>query len=70
MDTSHAVVATPTEFTAAERAILWTLAQGRCTPSYLAAQTGLTAEYCRERLAALRADDYVERVHRGLYALA
>jgi hypothetical protein len=39
---------------------------------YPGGQTSISAdshEICRERLAALRADGYVERVHRGLYAL-
>jgi DNA-binding IclR family transcriptional regulator len=69
-DVRAAMVSDPAQFTDAERAILWMLARGRCTPSYLAAELELTPEYCRERLVSLQDAGYVERIHRGLYAVA
>ena len=52
-----------------DRAILDALAEGRCTPAYLAEQTDYTRQAIQGRLTVLRAGEYVEKVHTGLYAI-
>ena len=52
-----------------DRAILRELAEGRCTPSYLAKRTDFTRQAIQGRLSILRAGDYVEKVDTGLYEI-
>jgi Mn-dependent DtxR family transcriptional regulator len=58
------------EFTETELEILELLDDGRGTPSYLASEIDVTAEYVRGRLGELERLGLVEKVHRGLYELA
>lgn len=58
------------ELTETEKGILDMLAEGRCTPGYLAEELGVTPEYVRGRLKELLRLELVERVHHGLYELA
>lgn len=58
------------EFTDTELEIVDMLADGRCTPAYLAEELGISQEYTRSRLGELKRLGLVEQVHRGLYALA
>lgn len=58
------------EFTETERGMLRMLAEGRCTPAYMAEELDVRQEYVRNRLGDLRRLGRVERVYRGLYALA
>lgn len=58
------------EFTETERGMLRMLAEGRCTPAYMAEELDVRQEYVRNRLGDLRRLGCVERVYRGLYALA
>jgi Mn-dependent DtxR family transcriptional regulator len=58
------------EFTETELGILDMLAEGRCTPAYIAEELDVSAEYVRGRLGDLKRLGLVEKVHRGLYELA
>lgn len=51
-------------------AIIEELRQGRCTPSYLAAQTGESRQLVSHRLRDLVMAGLVEKIHTGLYELA
>lgn len=58
------------DFTETELDILDMLAEGRCTPAYIAHELGVTQEYVRGRLGELKRLDLVEKVHHGLYELS
>jgi len=58
------------EFTETELGILDMLAEGRCTPAYIAAELDVSQEYVRDRLSDLKRLGLVEQVHRGLYQLS
>lgn len=58
------------EFSETELAILDMLAEGRCTPSYIAAEIDKSQPYIRDRLSDLKRLGLVDTVHRGLYELA
>lgn len=58
------------DFTETERGMLRMLAEGRCTPAYMADELDVQQEYVRNRLAVLCRHEPVKRVHRGLYTLA
>lgn len=45
------------------------LRDGRCTPSYLADQTGESRQLVSHRLRDLQMAGYVEKIHTGLYEL-
>lgn len=45
------------------------LAEGRCTPSYIADETGYDKGSIRNRLRRLVEHGHVNKVHRGLYEL-
>jgi DNA-binding transcriptional ArsR family regulator len=53
-----------------EVAILEMLADGRCTPAFIADEIDRSQEYVRERLGELRRLGLVESPYRGLYELA
>lgn len=53
----------------ADEAILDTLADGRNNAPNIAAETGLTKQYIRERLGRLREDGIVETIGSGIYEL-
>lgn len=57
------------DFTDTELGILDMLADGRCTPAYIAEELGTSQEYIRDRLSDLTRLGLVEKVHRGLYEL-
>lgn len=50
-------------------AIISELRDGRCTPSYLAEQTGESRQLISQRLRDLVMAGLVEKVHTGLYEL-
>lgn len=50
-------------------AILSVLSEGRGTPAYLAEETGFTRQAIQGRLTVLRAGEYVEKIHTGLYGI-
>lgn len=52
-----------------DRAILETLEEGRCTPSYIADKHGYSRQNVTNRLNRFVELGYVERVHTGLYEL-
>lgn len=45
------------------------LREGRCTPSYLAEQTGESRQLISQRLRDLTMAGFVEKIHTGLYEL-
>lgn len=49
--------------------IVGKLREGRCTPSYLAEETGESRQLVSHRLRDLVMAGYVEKVHTGLYEL-
>jgi len=49
--------------------ILKHLAEGRCTPRYLAGQTGESRQLVSDRLGDLQMGDYVDKIDRGLYEI-
>ena len=55
---------------ALDREILALLLEGRCTPGYLAEETGEQQPWVSQRLSRLVDAAIVEKVHRGLYELA
>lgn len=58
------------DFTDTELAILDMLADGRCTPAYIAHELDVTQEYVRGRLGELKRLELVKKVHHGLYELS
>jgi predicted glycoside hydrolase/deacetylase ChbG (UPF0249 family) len=58
------------DFTDTELGMLDMLAEGRCTPAYLAEELDVSQEYVRSRLSDLHRLSLVEKVHRGLYELS
>jgi len=52
-----------------DRAILETLEEGRCTPSYIANKHDYSRQNVTNRLNRLVELGYVERVHTGLYEM-
>lgn len=58
------------DYTETELRILDMLAEGRCTPAYIASELDVTKEYVRNRLGDLTRLGLVEKVHRGLYELS
>lgn len=62
-------MADPEELDELHWAIIRELREGRCTPSYLAEQTGESRQLISQRLRDLVMADYVEKVHTGLYQL-
>lgn len=58
------------QFTDTELGIIDMLAEGRCTPAYIADELDVTQEYVRNRLNDLQRLGLVRKVHRGLYELA
>lgn len=55
------------ELNATDRQILAKLREGRGTPRYLADELSRNTSYISQRLKRLREEEYVVRVHRGLY---
>lgn len=53
-----------------DNAILDSLAEGRCTPTYIAEQHDYSRGNVKNRLDRLEENDYVHRLSRGLYELA
>ena len=53
-----------------DRAILETLEEGRCTPSYIANKHDYSRQNVTNRLNRFVELGYVERVHTGLYEMA
>lgn len=51
-------------------AIISELREGRCTPSYLAEQTGESRQLISQRLRDLVMAGFVKKIHTGLYELA
>lgn len=52
-----------------DKKIVDMLAEGRCTPSYLAKETDTTRQNVQRRLEVLTAGDVVKKVDTGLYEL-
>lgn len=52
-----------------DNAALDMLAEGRCTPAYIASEKGYSRGNVKNRLDRLVEHGYVKRVHRGLYEL-
>ena len=52
-----------------DRAILETLEEGRCTPSYIANKHDYSRQNVTNRLNRFVELGYVERVHTGLYEM-
>lgn len=50
-----------------DKLILAKLTEGRCTPSYLSDELSKRQPYISQRLAGLREEGYIVRIHRGLY---
>lgn len=59
----------PGELNPTDIQILDHLEEGRCTPSYIADETGYDKGSIRNRLRRLVEHDHVQKVHRGLYEL-
>lgn len=57
------------ELISLDRQILGLLLEGRCTPGYLADQTGEQQPWVSQRLSHLVDEEIVTKVHRGLYEL-
>jgi len=57
------------QFTDTELGIVDMLAEGRCTPAYIAEELDVSQEYVRTRLKELVRLGLIEKVHRGLYEL-
>ncbi|MCW8173783.1 MarR family transcriptional regulator [Natrialba swarupiae] len=55
------------ELNATDRQVLAKLREGRCTPRYLADELSRDKSYISQRLKRLREEEYVVRIHRGLY---
>lgn len=53
-----------------DKEILALLADGRCTPGYLAKQTGEQQPWVSQRIARLVDAEIVTKIDRGLYELA
>lgn len=53
-----------------DHAILETLEEGRCTPSYVADKHGYSRQNVANRLNRFVELGYVERVHTGLYEMS
>lgn len=54
---------------ATDNAILDLLATGRCTPAYIAEETGYSRGNIVNRLTRLREHGHVQKIHKGLYEL-
>ena len=52
-----------------DRAALDMLRDGRCTPSYIAAEHDYSRQNVQNRLTRLEELGFVHRVHKGLYEL-
>jgi uncharacterized membrane protein len=52
-----------------DQAILTHLREGRCTPNYIASETGYSRGNITSRLKRLSEHGHVEKVHKGLYEL-
>lgn len=57
------------ELTPAETGVLNLLAEGRCTPAYVASELAIEADTARSLLDGFREDDIVGKPYRGLYEL-
>ncbi|WP_435155888.1 hypothetical protein [Haladaptatus sp. DFWS20] len=58
-----------TDLTPAETSVLNLLAEGRCTPAYVASELAVRADTARATLDGLRELELVEKPYRGLYEL-
>lgn len=59
----------PGDLNDTDEGILDMLAEGRCTPRYIAGELDLQQPYVNQRLKRLVEHDHVERIDRGLYEL-
>ncbi|MFC7047214.1 winged helix-turn-helix domain-containing protein [Halobacteriaceae archaeon GCM10025711] len=59
----------PAELDELHWAIIEHLREGRCTPSFLAEETGESRQLISQRLRDLVMAGYVEKIHTGLYEL-
>lgn len=57
------------ELNPTDELILRMLAEGRCTPAYIAEAGETTRQNVQNRLNVLLAADYAERIHTGLYEI-
>ena len=57
------------ELNPTDQEILDMLREGRCTPSYIAEESGYSRQNITNRLQRLVEHGYVEKVHTGLYEL-
>lgn len=66
---AQAMSLTPDDLNPTDKQILDLLREGRCTPSYIADETGYDKGSIRNRLRRLVEHDHVTKIHRGLYEL-